>query len=113
RLRRWTKRNPVAATLIACLIVGLGVSLTLLEMLSTEKKATEEAQARTERARSVVLDLIGVNGLWDRNNPAIEIPSDILALASGAPERPADGRPVDRRTLGLLVEEDPAATVVG
>ncbi len=113
RLRRWTQRNPAAATLIGCLIIGMAVSLSLLEMLATQKKAAEDAEARTERARSVVLDLIGVNGLWDKNNPAIEIPSDVLALASGAPERPADSRPIERRTLGLLVEEDPAATVVG
>jgi ABC-type phosphate/phosphonate transport system substrate-binding protein len=113
RFGRWTRRNPVGATLIATLLFGLVVSLGLLRMLASEKKAAEEAQARTERARSLVLELFGVSGFWDKSTPAIQIPSRILALASGAPVVPADSQPIDRRTLGLLVEEDPAATVVG
>src|ERR1041385_6330096 len=99
RFGRWTRRNPVGATLIATLLFGLVVSLGLLRMLSSEKKAAEEAQARTERARSLVLELFGVSGFWDKSTPAIQIPSRILALASGAPVVPADSQPIDRRTL--------------
>ena len=112
KINRWTRRNPMGATLIAALLIGLGVSLTLLQMLSTQKRAAEEADARTQRARAAVLDAFGVSGFWNKSTSMVKIPAEILAIASGVPSPPTN-MPVERRTLGLLVEEDPASIVVG
>jgi serine/threonine protein kinase len=120
RINRWTRRNPTGATLIAALLIGLAVSLSLLKMVVSNKHAATEAQLaateaqiRMERARSAVLEIIGVNGFWDTNTRFVKIPWHILAIAAGAPAAAGKAGPVELHTLGLMAEEDPVAIVLG
>src|SRR5258706_4562576 len=55
RLQRWTARNPALATLIAGLIVGMGLTLGLLAKAHEEKRRKSIALAilRTETARQL------------------------------------------------------------
>jgi ABC-type phosphate/phosphonate transport system substrate-binding protein len=114
RLRRWTRRNPVGTTLILSLFLGLAVSIGLLRMFVLQRRSAEQAHEATERARKTLFELIGVSGFWKKQTPSLAIPAKVLALATGNDVRPAiDPRPVQSYTLGLLVEDDPAGTVIG
>jgi serine/threonine protein kinase/ABC-type phosphate/phosphonate transport system substrate-binding protein len=114
RIKRWTRRNPVGATLILSLFLGLAASLSLLRMFVLQKRSAEQAHEATERARKTLFELIGVSGFWKRQTPSLAIPAKVMALAMGTDTRPVlDPRPVQSYALGLLVEDDPAGTVIG
>src|SRR5688572_19711018 len=54
RLRRWTRRNPVGATLILSLFLGFGLTLSLLRTVLIQKEAAAENQLLAEKARGII-----------------------------------------------------------
>jgi len=64
RTTRWIQRNPVGASLIVSLFVGLVVSLVLLKLALDQKNAATEAQLAMDRARDIICHQIGGSDFW-------------------------------------------------
>lgn len=113
RLRRWTRRNTVGATLILSLFLGLGGSLSLLRTVLTQKKAAAENQLLAERARGIIWQEIGVIDFWDKPDSTATISSEILNLVAGtSPGVPATAK-TERYRVGMLLEEYPVDVIIG
>jgi serine/threonine protein kinase len=103
RMRRWVKRNPVAAALIFSLFFGLAVSLSLIAALADRMRNAEENKAL---AREPYLHKI--NDWWALPGVTnILIPSSSLAeIHDFKPRQFVEGRDV-RLKFGMSVDQDP------
>jgi len=113
RTTRWIQRNPVGASLIVSLFVGLVVSLILLRIALDQKNAATEAQLAMDRARDIIWQQIGVSDFWEKPNATATVTSEILAMITGSRRSfPTTGE-TERYRIGMLLEEYPVDVIVG
>lgn len=120
RAFRWTRRNPVGATLILTLCVGLLGTLTLLTMVNAEKDKTaavlkdvEQAGRTKAKLLSLTVAMIRKNleGLWlSKDLRVLHISSEELAVLSGLPIASVErASSVEEITFGLAANENPVS----
>ncbi|MBL9170436.1 MAG: protein kinase [Verrucomicrobiales bacterium] len=120
RAFRWTRRNPVGATLIVTLCAGLMGALGLLTMVSAEKDKTAAVLKDVERAGQTNAQLLSLTvsmlheqleGLWlSTDRRVLHISSEQLAALSGFPiATVAKGSSVERLAFGLAANESPVS----
>jgi ABC-type phosphate/phosphonate transport system substrate-binding protein len=114
------RRNPVGASLIATLCVGLVGALALLGMVDMEKnktkaalRETEEAKGESDRAVRMTVALLNqqLEGLWLISElKVLKISSDQWHVLSALPtaEVSRAAKP-DRFTFGLAANESPVS----
>ena len=102
RTRRWVKRNPVGAGLIASLCACLAISLGLLQM-TREKQRQQELMVASVSYRLTK----EIERLWSEpERPYVPVyASDLATLAGRAPRRP-DPNTLNL-TFGVIINEDP------
>jgi ABC-type phosphate/phosphonate transport system substrate-binding protein len=107
RLRRWTMRNPALATLIAGLIVGMGLTLALLARTRDEERRKSVALAilRTESARQL-------QEIWASPSPFFAIKSETLSAMAGK-EVPRLETAQKRFTIAFAAEGNPLDRILG
>src|SRR3954464_11334013 len=78
RLQRWTGRNPVRATWLVTLTIGMAATLGLLARANEEKARKSIALdiLRTESARQL-------QEVWNSGTPSFEIKSETLSTMAG------------------------------
>ncbi len=106
RFRRWVVRNPALATLIAGLIIGMVLTLSLLAKANEEKtrKTIALAILRTETARQL-------QEIWTSPNPFFAIKSETLSAMAGM--EPARLRSGEKRfTIAFVAEGNPLDRVL-
>ncbi len=105
RLRRWTQRNPVLATMIVALFGGLTVSLTLLDQVVRQVRMKDQALnvVKTELIQEL-------NSLWDRpeEHDFVTVSSEKMWVLTGAQEsRFAGGEKPLRCSFGVYTHVRP------
>jgi len=115
RLRRWTRRNPVGATLILSLFLGFGLTLSLLRTVLIQKEAAAENQLLAEKARGIIWQEIGVVDFWEQTNSTATatISSEILNLVAGTSRKVPATAKTERYRIGMLLEEYPVDVIIG
>lgn len=120
RLIRWGRRNPIGASLIATLCVGLAGTLILLGIISSQKAKTAEVLRDVElvgRTNAQLLSLTvsmlheQLEGLWlSSDRRVLQIRSEQLAALSGLPiiEIPRNVK-AERIRFGLSANESPVS----
>ena len=107
RLRRWTVRNPALATLIAGLVIGMALSLSLLAKAREEQRRKSIALAilRTETARQL-------QEIWASPSAFFAIKSETLsAMAGKEPARLQSGE--KRFTIAFVAAGIPLGRILG
>lgn len=107
RLKRWTLRNPALATLMAGLIVGMGLTLALLARARDEERRKSVALAilRTETARQL-------QEIWASPSPFFAIKSETLSAMAGN-EVPRLETAQRRFTIAFAAEGNPLDRILG
>jgi serine/threonine protein kinase len=106
RVRRWSRRNPVGATLLLTLTIGITVSLALLARANEEKAGKSIALdiLRTESARQL-------QEIWTSTSAFFEIKSETLSAMAGMdPGNLLEGE--QRFTIALVSQGNPLDRVL-
>jgi serine/threonine protein kinase/ABC-type phosphate/phosphonate transport system substrate-binding protein len=122
RTMRWTRRNPVGASLIATLCAGLAGALVLLSMVSAEKdknaavsKELEQTDLEKTQSYGLLVALLReqLEGLWlSTDRRMLHISSEQLAALSGLSiVRVANKSSIERFSFGLAANESPVSDV--
>ncbi len=117
---RWARRNPVGATLIGTLCLGLAVALGLLQQVRREKAKQTALAAELRIANQEFSQLLGravnmvrenLETLWaNQERRSMLVSSDEIAALANRPVAPAANKStVARYTLGLMAEELPTS----
>jgi len=117
---RWTRRNPVGASLILTLCGALLGALVFLKIVSVEKNKTAAVLSEVERAGQTNARLLSLTvsmlheqleGLWlSSDREVLHISSEQLAALSGLPIiEVAKKATIERYKFGLSANESPVA----
>lgn len=120
RTMRWTRRNPLAASLILSLCFGLAVSIALLRMVIAQKTKTNQVLGEVSKREQENAQLVGLTvamlraeleGMWLSNERRVlAIRSEQLAVLSGLPFVEVPKRvPCERYAFGLSANESPTS----
>ena len=104
RLRRWVRRNPVGASFIAVLLLGLATTGGLIQRVWEGRKLVDEQNALIRESL-----MAKVNGFWERQEDVTEvIPSEEIAALLQIPRsrRHGQGSPL-RLRLSQSVPDSP------
>jgi serine/threonine protein kinase/ABC-type phosphate/phosphonate transport system substrate-binding protein len=104
RLRRWVRRNPVGASFIAVLLIGLATTGALIHRVWEGRKLVDEQNALIRESLKAK-----VNGFWERQEDVTEvIPSEEIAalLQISRSGRHGQGPPL-RLRLSQSVPDSP------
>jgi ABC-type phosphate/phosphonate transport system substrate-binding protein len=120
RAVRWTRRNPVGASLIATLCVGLVGALVSLKVINAEKNKNEAmlrgkeiAELQSAEAQATLVKMLRerLESLWltDRTR-VLNVPSEGRALLAAVPIVPvAKKASIERLVFGLAANESPVS----
>lgn len=120
RLRRWGQRNPVGAALILTLLIGFGVSLWLLRLVSQERDTQVQLRAEIQRekrasdgylARTILMVRESLERLWSDGEKRFFILSseDLAALSSRSVSSMQLGGVPLRLKMGITVQQSPVS----